>query len=649
MSRFIACLLCILALLSVAGTAEGQTLSTAPFPFDMFGNAPSRVQSYAVKQLVPVGNCGIYPSEGGTSQAGAQFGWRRTCYFPQGAKSLQLLFTGTYVTTGGELNIGFPVPMNLGYELSVCPLWNSTTTYAIGACVSFNQAQGEQWTAVSSNTNSQPTSTNANWSVNTAPTSGNGGILPIGLGGVRAFGLTTSQGPSGTTLTQGLVKTDLVPVNIPVAGWSAFRGWDNQTGLQDHYLARPINAQMGDFSLQNTGGVTDVSLGGQPGVTHFGYSYGDAPVAVIGVPQVEKPTFVIIASDSRASGYSGVGITPGSPGTPGGTMSGFVAGDVGTICSYPNTGGSTYAVSRPGRFMISAVSAGSVTSVIVYDPGTYTNTALNGGTLPNGTLTITGCGSGTGMTLASYGLTTGQQSYDFGDQYGGKGFVERGLDLLGYSFLNLARGGDTLANFLSSPLARMQIACASGATNAILEGGINDISTVGASAATVEGNLKTIANSLLLGCPSIKAVWLTTYPPEATSTDGFETTGNQSQNAHNSVRVAVNDWIRANAIAANGFAGYIEIANTVESAQDSGYWAPGGVGNVCVTTCDGIHLTDRGAATAAQAFVTMASSFIYASIEKPKLDEMLASIANDDFNSLQYHFHNHHLHYRRVA
>lgn len=112
-------------------------------------------------------------------------------------------------------------------------------------------------------------------------------------------------------------------------------------------------------------------------------------------------------------------------------------------------------------------------------------------------------------------------------------------------------------------------------TSVALQMGINDIYG-GATAITVLAARLT-ALALFPG----KKVVESTLPPETTSTDGWATTINQAQVSApaNAQRVLFNNAVRAGG---RGFNGYLEIADVVESARDSGLWVPG-------YTTDGIH------------------------------------------------------------
>lgn len=114
-------------------------------------------------------------------------------------------------------------------------------------------------------------------------------------------------------------------------------------------------------------------------------------------------------------------------------------------------------------------------------------------------------------------------------------------------------------------------------------------------------------------------IWTATLIPGTTSTDGWTTTGNQTVVTGESVRLAYNGWVRDGAPILNGSAaatgsnangtlragasghpltGYIELADTVESARDSGFWKVGALRTVtdAAISNGGVTLTSATAA-----------------------------------------------------
>lgn len=79
-------------------------------------------------------------------------------------------------------------------------------------------------------------------------------------------------------------------------------------------------------------------------------------------------------------------------------------------------------------------------------------------------------------------------------------------------------------------------------------------------------------------------VYQTTVTPNVTTTDSYATLANQTPVASNAVRIQLNDWIRTTP---SPLSGYIETADAVESARNSGKWKVNGSANYA--TADGLH------------------------------------------------------------
>ncbi|SEN19815.1 GDSL-type esterase/lipase family protein [Paenibacillus sp. OV219] len=110
--------------------------------------------------------------------------------------------------------------------------------------------------------------------------------------------------------------------------------------------------------------------------------------------------------------------------------------------------------------------------------------------------------------------------------------------------------------------------------------GINDI-RANRTLAQVKADLLTMWNMFdKLGLP----VFHNTITPATTSTDAWATTGNQTPEATNAVRVQVNDWIRT---LPAPLSGYFEVADLAETARNSGIWRAG-------YTSDGLHPNATG-------------------------------------------------------
>ncbi len=173
---------------------------------------------------------------------------------------------------------------------------------------------------------------------------------------------------------------------------------------------------------------------------------------------------------------------------------------------------------------------------------------------------------------------------------GNQGFLMRALT--GKSgTLSLAVGSDQ-ASYLQSNGGFRRLSLAPLCNSAIIEMGTNDV-TLGATATAVETMNLNIATDLRrLG---IGKVFVTTFMPRTTSTDGWATTTNQTPISSEAQRVAYNTWVRANCpidpstlvpvgVGTSGallagqfghpFTGFFDTCAKVESSLNSGKWLP---------------------------------------------------------------------------
>lgn len=171
------------------------------------------------------------------------------------------------------------------------------------------------------------------------------------------------------------------------------------------------------------------------------------------------------------------------------------------------------------------------------------------------------------------------------------GFVLRGLYAGGAAGTRTSVGGERADQYLVSR-ARREVAI-SGCLNSIVTYSRND-----ANALIPLATLQATMLSLWTGqARRGRRVFHTTGTPASTSTDGWITTANQAVPTAGAepIRVGFNNWLRAGApidpttkaAVAVGTAGallagqtghplygYYEVADTVESARDSGIWKP---------------------------------------------------------------------------
>lgn len=182
---------------------------------------------------------------------------------------------------------------------------------------------------------------------------------------------------------------------------------------------------------------------------------------------------------------------------------------------------------------------------------------------------------GNSITAGGYG----------GIAYSGKGFPQVACETNKRGALICGLQGELAATAAVTANLKRRYPLAKYADTAIVEYGTNDFNAnASLPVATLQGYFTAIAANLrALGVQKVICV---TIPPRTTSTDSFATTVNQTPiNAAfaagaGSPRGIMNAWMRGGG--GGSYDGYIDLADAVESARDSGVWA---VGN----TADGIH------------------------------------------------------------
>lgn len=176
----------------------------------------------------------------------------------------------------------------------------------------------------------------------------------------------------------------------------------------------------------------------------------------------------------------------------------------------------------------------------------------------------------------------------------------------------IAYAGEQAAGFLRRDLYQYRIPLLAYATHIACELGINDVKG-GITLANLQSSILTI---WARAARRAAKVYQTTLTPVTTSTDTWATTANQAVTANESVRVGFNNWVRAGApvdpgtgaavaigtsgalVAGNTghpLTGYIELADTVETARNSGIWKSGHTG-------DGTHPNVTGHTAMAAVF-----------------------------------------------
>lgn len=147
-----------------------------------------------------------------------------------------------------------------------------------------------------------------------------------------------------------------------------------------------------------------------------------------------------------------------------------------------------------------------------------------------------------------------------------------------FGYFNAGVNAETLATFLTNSTNRILIA--QYASHVIFGYPTNDI-VAGDSKATIESHM---ASAYALVSP--KPTFQVTTVPRTTSTDSWATTGNQTVDSHDAVRVGWNTDLRNATLGPNS--GIFDVAPVVENTPaNSGLWVP-------TKTSDGIHPNASG-------------------------------------------------------
>jgi lysophospholipase L1-like esterase len=180
-----------------------------------------------------------------------------------------------------------------------------------------------------------------------------------------------------------------------------------------------------------------------------------------------------------------------------------------------------------------------------------------------------------------------------GEVTSGGGFIVRALAPYA-GILNIARSGDRAQWFATDTGRFRRLGLADRCRSAIIEYGVNDLFS-GRTAAQMEADLLAIAKitARSINAYGVAKIYVTTVTPRSTSSDGWATVANQTVDGNNPIRVTYNNWVRAGcpidpttlaavvvgtagALLAGQYrhpiTGYFEVADTVESARDSGKW-----------------------------------------------------------------------------
>jgi hypothetical protein len=188
------------------------------------------------------------------------------------------------------------------------------------------------------------------------------------------------------------------------------------------------------------------------------------------------------------------------------------------------------------------------------------------------------------------GLYGGISAGNWGPSYqmlSGGGYIMRALSGSA-GILMEAFPGDSAHQFVSGLGHFRRGLLTKYGTSGLVTYGVNDLA-LGRTQAQLEADLLTIGYSDV--AKGLLGIVVPTLTPKATSTDSFKTVGNQTTDPLNTARIAHNAWVRGGCPIIGGAAvavgtagallagqpghpilGYIEVADVIESARDSGKW-----------------------------------------------------------------------------
>jgi lysophospholipase L1-like esterase len=215
---------------------------------------------------------------------------------------------------------------------------------------------------------------------------------------------------------------------------------------------------------------------------------------------------------------------------------------------------------------------GRVTGNIV-ESGTYTPNSLDGYS------PMCVIGNTTAPSILIVGDSVGDGTGDTNYTLNGRSILNKGFATRAFcetkNFVNLSRSGMQLAHYADIRSMAIRGRLAGYAKYAIVQLGLNDMRTGGA--------LQTAKNNALALWQTLSdkglLVYQTTITPESTSTDSWATVENQTTKSFNPTRIAFNDWVRSTPAPLSG---YLDMADAVETARNSGIWK-------AAYTGDGIH------------------------------------------------------------
>jgi len=165
------------------------------------------------------------------------------------------------------------------------------------------------------------------------------------------------------------------------------------------------------------------------------------------------------------------------------------------------------------------------------------------------------------------------------------GWANRAFRAQGIPFIKLAASSDKIQLFRDPRRSFNRRMFVPGVANIIEAFGINDVRG-GRTLAQLQADKTAFWNEC--AAQGID-VWAATLTPSTTSTDSWATVANQTVGSWEAVRTGYNDWVRSLPAPLKGV---IEVADTVESARNSGKWKV--TGSAFGYTPDGLHPNTTG-------------------------------------------------------
>lgn len=262
--------------------------------------------------------------------------------------------------------------------------------------------------------------------------------------------------------------------------------------------------------------------------------------------------------------------------------------NVGSAYGYNGADTSTYGnnyVTDGGAGTNQLATAGRAWVVVEANPELYTASGVFGQVVSTTPQPVVG--------IVGDSIAMGYADYGFGEL----GWIMRYLRANGVPSVNLSAVAETMQAASLPANYRIRRGYEQFMTHAIVQYGINDVVTGGASLASLKSYAKIVYQGLVNR--GIK-VYASTLPPVTTSTDNWVTAGNQTVKASEAVRTGWNDFLRSWTAGSTDpilslLSGVFDAAKPVEVNAsnvftiDGGRWYCGPSNNTAYVSTDGVH------------------------------------------------------------